>query len=402
MKRVLGLILALALFAAPSAMAWEAIPGTALIEENRIIYSGSVDGKERGVFLLSSDGNPVRLYEYDASVEAASDGYVLVRDYEADPACLIVIGEDGRKIGRVADNGGGAMAEDGAFYVGNVRLRIEGGALISEPWLHVDAGAEWAITPVEVEDGFVYYQDFSKYAQAIVDSGDAACAALYRLNIKTGEKQLISAEGTTLLDADDDHLIYTRADFAIMDGDDVVLVDTKPGLYRARPDGSDETLLDEMKDTEKSFIKFSLVDDGVVYGQFTQYDEEWNLKDALIKRVKLDGTALEDIAIPSGTLALVDDGALYTTQYIDGEENGEYVQRDGIFEVNLKSGAVKQINEGARDALYFSETDPVLVKEDGTLYYLSFDSDTNAIALKAIDANGQNARVIAKGYVWDN
>lgn len=402
MKKLICAWVVLLLICAPAmGLASENLYASALFEDDAIVYSGSLDGEERGVFRMNLDGsNAKKIYHTEALLLAADDGVLAIGDYDAGQ--LVLITEGGQEVGRVDGYFDMAAVDDGVFYVNNQAVTVKGGKVEAKELFDVGEGNEWYISPIEVEDGYVYYYDSSKYGAVSAVEGSGHVAALCRMNVKTGEHQTISPEGTTFLGIEDGQIFYTREDFYIFTEDDEAKEMTNDeGLFKAALDGSGETKLAGFEENSESITtRYQLVEDSVIYGLTTDYSRDEDQPVNTLKRVTFDGQTLPDVPVPYGVLCSADDEQVIMCTYNVDFTGEDYNQSDRILVLDTNTGAYKTLNEDGKLVLFFFEADPELIVEDDRLFGFTYDYDRSAMALFSMKTDGSDIRELAKGYSW--
>ncbi|MEG1263360.1 MAG: hypothetical protein RSE59_03910 [Clostridia bacterium] len=404
MKKGLIFILCLMLaMGGSSALAYELLPGVAVIGEEDIYYSGSVDGVARGIFKMGPSGEDARaIYPKDMAILAASDEYLLTLDYDGQADTQLMLLDKAGAVVYQAPHSyvGCAIEEDGAFYLGASMLTIKDGKVEEKQLFDVAPQEGWRIEPVRVDDGFLYYLDLTACPENMVEN-DWTMATLKRMNLVSGDMQGITPEGTTVIGFENDQVFYELNPFWVMDGESSKQVTVESGLYRANVDGTGTTkLLAFDMAPEQGSQHYQLMDDGVLYGLETRYVAGQEDFSCALKRMTTKGEALKDIAVPNGTLGAVNDGKVYlaTCNIITTED--DYVQKDQIYKLDTATGDIQPLGEDVPRAIFFTEASPVLVMEEAKLYFVAFDQERTSSELHMLNVNNGTDTRLALGFGW--
>ena len=399
MKKMTAAMLAALMLCAP-ALAMENLQGTALVGQDTLYYSGSLDGASQGAFVMDVSGaNAQMLFAGAATLLAGNEESLLLQEFGADSGeGMVLLQRDGSELYRMGLAVNSAIESEGRYFAGPYMLWLEGGEGCQRAYVEVSEQQRWQIDPVWAEGDILYYLDSTRYAGVNVEGGTSV-GKLMRLNLSTGESAQVSPEGTSFVGVWQGRAVYTRSDFYIYEGDDVRTVDAQAGLYREGESGGQEVLLAPTPQTSEGATTYARVMDGVVYGLAVDYSQDQPT--AAVKRVTAQGEALADIPVPAGEIAGAGEGKLYlVASYFD--EQGGFVQADQLIEVDVKSGQWTQINGERQEALCYSEAKPRVALAAGRLYYLDFDAPRSAVRLSSVNRDGSGYALLAQGYSWLN
>lgn len=397
MKKVTAAALA-ALMLCSGALAMQELPGVALVGEGLIYYAGSLDGKTMGVFAMEADGGNARLlFAGDSAILAGNGETVLICDYDQDAGNdVALLDNKGKELYRLEAQVGSAIESEGRYFLGGHMLSFEDGQASERVLIELAADQQWMVQPVYAKSDTLYYLDSTRYAPLGIE-GNTCVGKLVRLNIATGESTLISPEGTDFIGMWEGRAVYMRRDFYIYEDDDTRVIETGEGLYIEGESGG-ETLLAPIDDRDETITTYSLLDEGVVYGDTVDYGQDQPT--ASLRRVKLNGETPGDLPMPVASLCAAAEGKLYlcASNFV---EDGFY-QEDHIIRMDPETGACERLNQGRAEVLCYSESDPSFAIQNGRIYYLDFEGSTSAVRLCAIDMDGANYAVLARGYEWEN
>ena len=177
MKKYIAALIAVMLLISGSAVAENLFSGVALIEEKEIYYSGSVDGENLGVYILEKDGSAWQIYDTDAMLLEESDSSILLMDYITEQA--ILLSKEGTVLAQVSGYYGTAIEDDDWFYLGNIALSEDGRQ--QKVMFEVSAEELYYVTPVCVEEGYLYYIDEREYGPSTFGEGSMSTGSLSRM-----------------------------------------------------------------------------------------------------------------------------------------------------------------------------------------------------------------------------
>ncbi|MDO4547723.1 MAG: hypothetical protein Q4D04_06490 [Clostridia bacterium] len=400
MKKSFIIALCIMLASCQSALAWENLYSQAIVDEDGIYYSGSLDEATVGTFFMNADGSGARkLLDGEALLLAASDSALLTMMYDEnyENGEMNVIARDGEVIASIPGEYLSSIEDDDRFYVANLEISVDGGTVSIRELFALDAVDSYRIMPVEVEDGYLYFQDSRDYKDTTYEVSSFSVDTLKRVSLAGGEPELICDADARFIGIDDGHIYFQRMDYYVHEGDyessDIVHVEC--GLYRANTDGGDARIIADVD--PESYLTYTHMDDGVIYGLMSYFDADTDEPRDILKRVTTGGEALADIDVPSDTLAAIDDGELYFIKYNYYESNGEEVQSDEIVIFDERTGEQTTLLTGRGYALFFTETQPQLVAEDGRVYFFDYSYTKNSMRLWSTTADGSGERLLAPG-----
>lgn len=287
--------------------------GSVIIEGNTIYYSGSLDGDGYGIYTMNADGSNIRkISDMMATLEACSNGNLLIWRYDDEGiGAMEVLRTDGTTE-TVAWSYASAIADNGRFYFGGSSVAENG---TEHQWiLSSDPEYHDKYTPIEVADGYLYYIDATKNDMAPVYDGSRypkGNIELNRLNLETGDIELLSGPGTNYLGIDDGMLYYTRESFTMYDyysgeGFDVKVDD---GLYSMNLEVCAETRIADLTVSNLVLEDYVFVQDGIVYAEYSDYSGERT--ECRIDRRMANGEALPPLELKDELILIcVNDGVL--------------------------------------------------------------------------------------------
>lgn len=370
-----------------------------IIDGQMIYYAGEPEGEGHGVYAMYADGSDrIKLADIKATLKAASNGNLLLWHYDDNGyAALEVLRMDG-SLEPVGYGNAHAIAKDGRFYFGGSSVAEDGSdhqwLLSSDPEYHDN------YYPVDVADGYLYYLDANGGSVAYTEgnalpSGDVE---LNRLNLETGEIELLSGAGTCYLGIEGGALYYTREDFEIYDyeSDNAFTLEVDEGLYSMRLDAPAETKIAELSDDPLIFEYYMFIEDGVVYGEYSDYNPDEAIYKVL--RRKVNGgelPALELDAEDTGVLCAAD-GVLYGIQTNIIEYDDCYAYEEYLVMYDLAGDSVMRIAMDENEALTYTEVRPRIAVENGRIYFCVQDTTNGAEALKSAALNGDDVITLVK------
>lgn len=370
-----------------------------IIDGQMIYYAGEPEGEVPGVYAMYADGSDqIKLSDIRATLKAASNGNLLVWHYDnSGYAALEVLRVDG-SLETVGYGNAHAIAKDGRFYFGGSSVAEDGSdhqwILSSDPEFHDN------YYPVDVVDGYLYYLDANggsvAYAEGNgIPSGDVE---LNRLNLETGEIELLSGAGTCYLGIEDGVLYYTREDFEIYDYESggSFTVEVDEGLYHMNLEVLAETKIAELSDDLLIFDYYMFVEDGVVYGEYSDYNPDEAIYKVL--RREENGNELPALELDGGDTSLlcVDDGVLYGVQTKIVEYDDSYSYDEYLVVYDLHSGVQMRLAMEENEAMTYTEVRPRIAVANGRIYYYVQDTTNGAEALKSVALTGDDVRMLIK------
>jgi len=376
---------------------------TTIIDGGRVWYSGSIDGGERGVYIMNADGSdPVRISEITADLLALSGDSLLVYQYdlETGDSTLAVLHADGTFTPLPVEYGGRAIAADGRFYWGMGSCAADGSDI--QLYFTGDAVNAYDYYPLAVHDGFFYYLDWSEMSGVVYSEGTSQPmgAALCRMNLTDRTHETISGLGTRFLAIENGRIYYTRDNYWCENADGTsgeVVVDQ--GLFAADLTTLAETCIAGYPEDISIVESYMLVHDGVVYGMHSDYDSE--SPDAFsIIRVASDGTKLDPLPISPDvwrTLSCVEGNTLYVSECNIISSEDDFIQQDYIIAVNLTDGSETILNPETIDMLFYSESDPAVKAVGDRIYFTAYDMERWSVCLKSMNIDGSDLRLLAHG-----
>lgn len=410
MKKILSILLTLLFlngaWATANAASAESVvlDSSAIIAGEKLYYSGSVDGGESGVFMMNADGSdPERISESLAGLLAESNGNLLIYMYESDDVhtSLAVLRADGtlQPLEGIDDNT--VIAADGRFFWGAGSCAEDGSDL--QIYFSGDNINQYDYYPLVVNDGFLYYMDWSEMSGLVFFEGvdQPQGAALCRMRLTDRSCEVISGVGTHYLGIEDGKIFYTRTNFWKMnDSYDAVEVAVDEGLFSADLVDLSETCLAKYPDDSSNEIdSYSFVKNGVIYGMRSVFSEDGTDVYSVL-RIRTDGTELDDVVLSGnawGVLHCVKDDVLYLSEcHIESNED-DFIQKDRIISVNLSNNVQTVLNPDSIDMLFYSEGDPAVAVVGSRIYYSAYDMERWAISLKSMNVDGSDLRLLAYG-----
>lgn len=368
-----------------------------IIEGELIYYSGNIAGQGEGIYVMYRDGSDLmKLSDISATLEAVSNGNLLVWHYDDNGyAMLEVLRSDGT-LERVAyDYNGRAIAHDGRFYYGGSSVDEKGGdhqwLLTSDPEYHE------CFWPLAVEDGCLYYMDsYGAENDYNLRGVIPVEATLNRLNLETGDVELLSGAGTKLIGIEDGVAYYTRENFMVYTDDGGMFeMEVDQGLFHMNLEVLAETKLAELGESDMVFDYYTMVRDGVIYGERFDYETETGAY--RIIRVTSGGEMLDAVSLEEGKsmAGCCVAGEWYFGTSMNGYDVGEeLVYRDVIKGVNVNTGEIIAIELPQGETVNFGETDAKVAVVDGEIYYYVYNETDEAFSLKVMNMDGSNTRTL--------
>ena len=410
MKKLIILItavLSLLLFCGASAEETAAQPVqldySTIIDGDMVYYSGSIDGGERGIYVMNADGSdPVRLSEITADLLAITEDSLLVYQYdlETGDSALAVLKITGELIPLGVEFGGRAVAQDGRFYWGMGSCAADGSDI--QQYFTGDAVSAYEYYPLAVHEGYYYYLDWSEMSGRVYSEGASQPmgAALCRMNLADGTHEVISGLGTRFLAIENGLIYYTRDNYWCENPDGTsgeVAVDQ--GLFAADLATLAETCLAEYSADVNVVDSYMLVRDGVVYGMHSDYASE--SADAFgIIRVTSDGTKLDPLPVQPNvwrTLSCVEGNTLYVSECNIISSEDDFIQKDYIIAIDLTTGEETILNLDSIDMLFYTESNPAVQLVNGRIYFTAYDMERWSVCLKNMNADGSDLTLLAHG-----
>ena len=374
-----------------------------IIDGERIYYSGSIDGGERGVYIMNADGSdPVRISEITADLLALSGEHLLIHQYdlETGDSTAAVLNSDGTCTPLEVEYGGKAIAANGRFYWGMGSCAADGSDI--QLYFTGDAVSAYEYYPLAVADGYYYYLDWSEMSGMVYAEGTSQPmgAALCRMNLSDQTHELVSPLGTRFIAIENGMIYYTRDNYwcEMPDGtSSEVTVDQ--GLFAADLATLTETCLAEYPADASVVDSYMLVKDGVVYGTHSDYASEG--PDAFgVIRVTAAGDALDFLPVSSDvwrTISCVENGILYVSECNIISYEDDFIQKDSIIAVNLTDGSETVLNPETIDMLFYSESDPAVKVVGGRVYFTAYDMERWSVCLKSMKLDGSDLTLLAHG-----
>ncbi len=400
MKKYIAALIAVMLLISGSAVAENLFSGVALIEEKEIYYSGSVDGENLGVYILEKDGSAWQIYDTDAMLLEESDSSILLMDYITEQA--ILLSKEGTVLAQVSGYYGTAIEDDDWFYLGNIALSEDGSQ--QKVMFEVSAEELYYVTPVCVEEGYLYYIDEREYGPSTFGEGSMSTGSLCRVPLRGGEAEVVSGPGLSVVGIEEDCIVFVQQNF-LHDGVDAIYeVQVDEGLFIYDTESGSITKLSTIEtESENSYVYFDHVDDGIVYGTNNVYNEETGAVTTIIRRITMRGEELPEITVSDAALCAVDDGSMVLAQYSYYEDGaGNFIQNDKIIIYNAENDTNFVLNEGRNDMLFFTEANPDIVYDDGKVYWVSYNNELAALEFYCGDIQSGEIRMLAPGYSWLN
>lgn len=370
----------------------------ALITEEAVYYSGSIDGVEAGIFKMDLDGaNPVKIYDEDVSMLSLIGDTLMIYDWNLDK--VVLINGAGEKIAEVSEGSGMAYSDGLHFYLGNLQISPDG-AKIQELFQVKDAEDFWHLQPMAVDGGYLYYLDRRAYGMYAYEFTNTW--ALYRVPLEGGTAQRLVDEGMEWIGMDEEFIYYNRMNFSYFDQDteEDMSTDFEEGLYKIAKGGGEPVKLAEIGAvTEDSYVHYSLMEAGVIYGyrsDFSNPDETA----ATLLRIGADGVAQPEVFLEDGSINAIDEGILLVTtmSFTEGEE---FIQDDKIVAIDLQDMSRTVLNPDERYMLYYTEADPELAAMGGRVYFTSYDEQKAASGFFAANLDGSGVIQLAVGMIFE-
>ena len=411
MKKILVFLLALMTvlcFGAAQAEAVEPQPVyldyTTIIDGGLIYYSGSIDGGESGVFVMNADGTDARMiYSGTADLLALSGSNLMIYQYdmETGDSSLALLMPDGMLIPLTESYSGTVIAADRRFYWG-VGSCAEDGTDV-QYYFGADEESAYNYYPMAVHEGYYYYLDWSEMSGSVYAEGTSQPmgAALCRMNLADQTVEPLSGLGTNFLGIDNGVLYYTRNNYWVATGDGGE-VEVDEGLFCMPLDTLIETRLAAYPENENAVSSYSFVEDGVVYGMYSDFSTDTDGVYEII-RVQADGTALPSFPIDPNawmSISCVENGVLYGAQSVISASEDDFIQQDSVVAINLEDGTFSQITDDALDMLFYSEADPAVAAAEGRIFFSTYDMERWAVSLKSMNPDGSDLKLLAYGVSY--
>ena len=391
MKKGILWLCALAVALCPVAYAEENLGGIACIGEERIAYSGSVDGEILGVFLLSTAEGAQRIYDRDAMLLAQSANAVLVMDNFRNMAALL--DENGAILAEVAGSFTGATADGGTFYVGNWAISEDGAR--QQTLFEASVEEMSYLLPLKVLDGYCYFLDARAYGPMVFGDSALAAAALCRVPVAGGTIETISGPGTRVIGWFDDGVVYERRNFWYDSEEIATEMPVTEGIYAQSTNDGMETLIAALPPLSEEAYSYTLVEQGTIYGVQRKSDGT-----AVLKRLTVRGETLPDIAIPDAVLCDASSNWLLLAQNAYEQTENGLRQQDKILLMDLASGAVQTLNAQREDVLFFTDGAPLLCLQGDSVFWIGYNTTLSSIELYCADRSSGVIHLLAKGYSW--
>ena len=371
-----------------------------IIEGNTIYYAGAPEGEGNGVYAMNYDGGNLRkISDVRASLKAVSNGNVLLANYDNDGHAVLEILRSDGTLENLGFGNSYAIAKDGRFYFGGSSIAEDGTdhqwLLSSDPEYHDN------YYPVDVVDGYLYYLDANGGTIAYYEGGlPGGDLELNRLNLGTGEIELISGAGTYYLGIEDGMLYYTREDFNVFDDESggTFRIEVDEGLYSMNLEAMAETMIAELSDDLLVFEYYMFVEDGVIYGEYSDYNPD----DAVYRIMRRQVNGYELPALDMGnkdiTILCVEDGRFYGlegnyTEYDDGS----YSYEEYLVIYDLHSGALLRFAFDENETMFYTEVRPRIAVVDDHVYYYVMNETNGAESLKSMSLTGEDLGLLVKG-----
>ncbi len=378
-----------------------ALNAQVIIDGDLIYYAGNIDGEGEGIYVMNRDGsNRRKISDITATLAAVSNGNLLIWHYDnaSDYSALEVLRQDGTTETAAYEYNGYAIAHEGRFYYGGSSVAEDGSdhqwILSSDPEYHENY---W---PLAVEDGYLYYLDnnngFAAYDDSLVFPSSAV---LNRLNLNTGEIELLSGMGTHFLGIEDGSAYYTRENFYVITEDGEALeVDVDQGLYHMNLKVLAETELASIGDNELVFEDYSVFCDDAVYGWCYDYTADPEGSFCIIG-VTSSGTAIQPVMLGDESIIFgvcFADGIYFGTGYEEYDNGEVYYTRDVIMGVDVDSGESFRIILPENETINYTEIVPKIAVIDGEIYYYTYDMYDGTERLNVMNIDGSNQRNLVK------
>lgn len=371
-----------------------------IVDGNRIYYAGDIEGEGQGIYVMNSDGSDRRrLSDIRASLKAVSNGNLLVWHYDDDGSGALEILRTDGTLETVSHSNCHAIAGGGRFYFGASSIQEDGSdhqwLMTSDPEYHDE------FYPMEVVDGYLYFIDANGENKAGYTEGDMLPSGevmLCRLNIESGNISVLSEAGTHYLGVEDGMLYYTREDFDIYDyqSGSTLTAGVDEGLYSMNLEALAETMIAEFSDDLLVFEYYMCLQDGVVYGEFSDYNPD----DAVYKvvRRRINGEELPAIDFSNKEIGIlgVEDGMLYGIRRDVIEDSEHYIYDEYLVMYDLYGGMLTEVAIEENETLTYAELRPRIAVKNGRVYYVVQDETNGAEALKSVSLNGDDVRTLVK------
>jgi len=372
-----------------------------IFEGDQIYYAGSVAGEGKGIYVMNLDGsNRHMISDISATLEAVSNGNLLVwhYDYENSYGALEVLRNDGTRETVAYDYNGHAIAHNGRFYYGGSSVAEDGydhqWVLKSDPEYH---DCYW---PLQVEDGYLYYLDSYSGVMAYSESSVLPVGVeMGRLNLMTGQIELVSGVGTRFIGIEDGSAYYTRESFYTYSADgEEFEVEVDDGLYHMNLEVLAETRLADISEDELVFYNYRILSDDVIYGERYDCRNDPNGEGSIIG-VTAGGNMIQPVTLDEGKSmsgSYVENGVYFGTGWNGYESPDGYYSRDFIMSVDLNTGEIVENELPQDEAVNYGELIPKIAVIDGKIFYYICDWSDETYSLKVMNLDGSDVRTLVK------
>ena len=371
--------------------------GSTIIDGDQVYFSGELEGEGYGIYVMNTDGSNLRkLSDVMANLKAVSNGNLLIWRYDGDSyGAMEILRTDGT-LETVFYTNSHAIARDGRFYFGGSSVAEDGS---DHQWLlSSDPEYQDYFYPIDVVDGYLYYVDVNGstmkeyYGYDMIPGGDVE---LFRLNLETGDIEMITGVGAFYLGIEDGMMYYSREDYSAYDpvSGGTFDMDVDDGLFSMDLETLTETMIAPVADSDLVYEYFKFVHDGVLYAEYSDYSQDESVCN--VRRIQADGEELPAIEMGEAILA-AGDGVLcgvHTQAYEDGDY---YVYEEYVVIYDLSTGELVQIKLGENESIYFTEITPRIEVVNGRIYYYVQDTTNGACMLKSMNLDGSDLRTLAK------
>lgn len=370
-----------------------------LFDGNRIYYAGDIDGQGCGVYEMDADGGSRRrISGIQATLKAALNGSLLVwRQDGSDGGSMEVLWNDGT-LETAGYSNCRAIADNGRFYFGGTSVDEKGWdhqwMLSSDPELHDN------YYPIEVVDGYLYYIDANGGAAVWHESAGlpAGDVELSRLNLETGEIELLSGAGTFYLGIEDGVLYYTRENFDAYDDESgsTFEVQVDEGLYAMDLETLTETTIAEISDDLLTFEFYQIARDGVVYGEYSNFNADEAVFQVIRRRA--DGTELPALNLNNNDIMIlcVEDNILFGYLEVYTETEESYTVEERIVMYDLVTGGQTGFTVDGDEVLGYTESRPAVTVSGGRVYFRVQERESGAELLKSMAMDGSDVRTLVR------
>lgn len=375
------------------------IDALTIIEGDKLYYSGLLEGhEETAVYVMNLDGSDCRkLADIDATLAAVSNGNLLVFECDDDGnGMLKILRADGTMENVAYDYNGFAIAEDGRFYYGGSSVAEDGSdhqwLLSSDPQYH---DLYW---PIDVVDGFLYYKDCTSGENVDFWHGHIPNeATLNRLNLMTGEIELLSGPGTILFGIEVNTAYYAVRDFSVVDEDgNFFIVEVEKGVYAMDLTTLETRLIAEETSDWVINEYYEILEDGILYGSCYGENGDYSLI-----RVQYDGTALPMVSCGDRSILIFDvaDDVLYGHETVWLENEDTYFSDEYLVTYDFSRDEWNEVKLEADETIYYVEGGPSIRVIDGTIYYYVMNTAEGGEYLKSVRiGEGDAQTILTTGY----